>query len=457
MNTALLAPFNVAKFGGTSVADYHSMCRCADIVTSDPTTNVVVVSASAGVTNLLIALAEGRAPEIRKQHLHKIAAIQHAILAELPENTALRIAIDRLINNISVLAEAASLATSTALTDELVSHGELLSSSLFTEILKQKHDSVMWFDSRHVIRTDNNFGKATPQIKEIKQLCCAYLKSHLVDRIVVIPGFIGSDVQGRTTTLGRGGSDYSAALLGEALGASKITIWSDVAGIYTTDPKIVVSAKRIDEITFLEAAEMATFGAKILHPATLLPALRCNIPVFIGSSHEKEAGGTLVCHTNSCRSALPHFRAITVRRRQILLTLRSLNERNSPTFLAAVFAIMAKYHITIDFVSTSEVSIALTLDPSSNITSGNSALKDEVLNELAELCHVDVEENLALVALIGNHLSKTKGVMSTVFDALPAFSIRLSCCGASTNSLCFLVNEHDANHIVSALHLRLFE
>lgn len=456
MSTVVSPSLIVAKFGGTSVADYHAMSRCTDIIISNPTINIVVVSASAGITNLLIALAQGQPLEIRKQYLNKIATTQENILANLPYNTPIRANIDQLMNNISALADAASLATSPALTDELVSHGELLSSYLFTEVLKQKQAPAKWFDVRQVMRTDATFGKAVPQIKEIKQLCWAYLKSQIMTQIIVTQGFIGSDADGRTTTFGRGGSDYSAALLGEAMEAKQIAILSDVAGIYTTDPRIVPTAKRIDNITFSEAAEMATFGAKILHPATLIPALRSNISVFVGSSQEKEAKGTLVCSAKYCKSELPQFRTLSMRKNQIRLTLRCTDGRHSSHFLARVFGIVAAHHISVHLVSTSEISITLILDPSGDKTGGTYPLFSSVLNKLAEFCEIEIEENLALIALIGNQLS-TKGAVATIFNVLAPFPVRLSCCGTSQHSIRILANDGDADTIINVLHNQLFE
>ncbi|MDF7671187.1 lysine-sensitive aspartokinase 3 [Orbaceae bacterium ESL0721] len=452
----------IAKFGGTSVADYAAMANSADVVIANPNVKVVVLSASAGVTNLLVALAEGREYEIRQQHLMKIRTIQDNILNQLPENPQLHQDIDALLANITSLSEAASLATSPALTDELVSHGEIISSRLFVEILKAKGMNSIWFDVRKVMRTDSKFGKATPQIEEIKQLCCAHLKSAnflLPNRetIIVTQGFIGAESSGKTTTLGRGGSDYTAALLGEALDATQIDIWTDVAGIYTTDPRITPTAKRIDEISFAEAAEMATFGAKVLHPATLVPAVRSNIPVFVGSSKAPEKGGTMVYTTNSIKSDLPPFRALALRRKQTLLTLTSLNMLYAQGFLANVFAILAKHNISVDLVTTSEVSIALTIDTTGTNTDGSSLLTQALFEELSTLCHVDVEEDLALIAIIGNNITSTKGVAKEVFGALDDFCIRLCCYGASTHNACFLVKNSDAETIIKLLHQHIFE
>ena len=311
----------VSKFGGTSVADFDAMNRSADVVLSDANVRVVVLSASAGITNLLVALAEGLEPTARFEKLDAIRQIQFNILERLRYPNVIREEIERLLENITTLAEAASLATSTALTDELVSHGELMSTLLFVEILRERNVQAQWFDVRKVMRTNDRFGRAEPDVTALAELATLQLAPRLSEGLVITQGFIGSEGKGRTTTLGRGGSDYTAALLAEALHATRVDIWTDVPGIYTTDPRVVPAAQRIDEIAFEEAAEMATFGAKVLHPATLLPAVRSDIPVFVGSSKDPKAGGTLVCNKTANP---PLFRALALRRKQTLLTLHSL-------------------------------------------------------------------------------------------------------------------------------------
>jgi len=237
-----MTSFVVAKFGGTSVADYDAMNRSADVVLSDPNVRLVVLSASAGVTNLLVALAEGLEATERFVKLDAIRKIQHDILGHLANPQVIREEIDRLLENITTLAEAASLATSNALTDELVSHGELMSTLLFVEILRERGVVAQWFDVRKVLRTSDRFGRAEPDVTAIAELTTQQLAPRLAEGIVITQGFIGSEAKGRTTTLGRGGSDYTAALLGEALQASRVDIWTDVPGIYTTDPRVVPAA-----------------------------------------------------------------------------------------------------------------------------------------------------------------------------------------------------------------------
>ncbi|NUU68480.1 lysine-sensitive aspartokinase 3 [Enterobacteriaceae bacterium BIT-l23] len=447
-------PIVVAKFGGTSVADFDAMNRSVDVVLSDSQARVVVLSASAGVTNLLVALAEGLEATERFVKLDAIRKIQFDILERLRQPNVIREEIDRLLENITTLAEAASLATSPALTDELVSHGELMSTLLFVEILRERGVDAQWFDVRKVMRTSDRFGRAEPDVAALAELVQQQLAPRLAESLIVTQGFIGSESKGRTTTLGRGGSDYTAALLGEALQADRVDIWTDVPGIYTTDPRIVPAAKRIDKISFEEAAEMATFGAKVLHPSTLLPAVRHDIPVFVGSSKEPKAGGTLVCNKTD---APPLFRALALRRSQTLLTLHSLNMLHSRGFLAEVFSILARHSISVDLITTSEVSVALTLDTTGSTSTGDTLLTSALLTELSSLCRVEVEEDQALIALIGNELCRSVGVGKEVFGALEPFNIRMICYGASSHNLCFLVPGSEANRAVEMLHSNLFE
>ncbi len=429
------------------------MNRSIDVALLDANTRIVVLSASAGVTNILVALAGGLEPTERFSQLDALRQIQFNILERLRYPNVIREEIERLLENITTLAEAAALASSTALTDELVSHGELMSTLLFVEILRERGIQAQWFDARKVLRTNDRFGRAEPDIAAVAELTQQQLAPRLAEGLVVTQGFIGSEAKGRTTTLGRGGSDYTAALLGEALNATRVDIWTDVPGIYTTDPRVAPAAKRIDVIAFEEAAEMATLAPKCCI-RRLLPAVRSDIPVFVGSSKEPKAGGTLVCKTTENP---PLFRALALRRRQTLLTLHSLNMLHSRGFLAEVFGILARHNISVDLITTSEVSVALTMDTTGSTSAGDTLLTQALLTELSSLCRVEVEENLALVALIGNELSKACGVGKEVFGVLEPFNIRMICYGASSHNLCFLVPGDDAEKVVQKLHHNLFE
>lgn len=454
-------PIRIAKFGGTSVADYEAMSRCAHLIQSDPKTKLVVLSASAGVTNHLVKLAKGVKGDERNATLSAITEIQMSILNKLPATHQPKAQVEALLARIHALSEACSQAIESAdvnrqlaLADEMVAHGELLSTTLFTSVMQSFGAPAQFVDVRTILKTDDRFGRAMPDIEAIQLAAQAHLKSVVNDKIVITQGFIGSDSQGNTTTLGRGGSDYSAALLAEGLNASEVAIWTDVPGIYTTDPRIAPLARPISNISFVEAAEMATFGAKILHPATLLPAVRANIPVFIGSSKAPEAGGTYV---NQVAEPAPLFRALTLRREQTLLTLHSLQMLHARGFLAEIFAILAKHQISVDLITTSEISVSLTLDTTGSNTTGDSLITPALIAELSALCRVEVETNLTLVAIIGNNLTQTAGVGQDVFDVLSPYPIRLICFGASSHNFCVLVPSSNADDIVRDLHKRLFE
>ncbi|MGL5841404.1 lysine-sensitive aspartokinase 3 [Aeromonas hydrophila] len=450
-----MSPINVAKFGGTSVANAAAMNNCADVVLANPATRVVVLSASAGVTNLLVALAQGDLDEAGQgAQLARLTEIQQAILTELGDPSDLSDLIHGQLGEIRTMARQAHLHTDAELADRLIACGELMSTRLFTELLRQRGVKACWQDARQLLRTDSRFGKASVDLAATRALCQAALGPLLGDSLIITQGFIGADGDGRTTTLGRGGSDYSAALLAEALDAGTIEIWTDVPGIYTTDPRLVTRARPIPEISFVEAAEMATFGAKVLHPATLQPAVRQDIPVFVGSSKDPAAGGTWI---RASTRTNPLFRAVALRRNQVLVTLHSLNMFHAYGFLAEVFGILARHRISVDLITTSEVSVSLTLDHTGSQSNGEPILGDKVLAELGQLCKVQVETGLALVALIGNRMSEAAGVGSQVFDAIREHNIRMICYGASAHNLCFLVKEDEAGHIVNRLHQELLD
>lgn len=446
--------FNVAKFGGTSVANFEAMSRCTAIIENNPNTKLVVSSACSGVTNLLVELANGVSDQGRRQELmSQLTDIHHAILDQLAEPMSVEKEIHTILDNIASAAEAASFQSSAKLTDHLVACGELMSTHLFAQILRERGVSAVRFDIRDVLRTNDAYGKAEPQLEQISQLAQEKLIPLCQEHVVITQGFIGADDEGNTTTLGRGGSDYSAALIAESVLASGLEIWTDVPGIYTTDPRIAPKASPIPEISFSEASEMANFGAKILHPSTLVPALRHQIPVFVGSSKEPEKGGTWI---RQQVESSPLFRALALRCNQTMVTLRSANMFHAYGFLAKVFEILAKHKISVDLITTSEISVSLTLDQT-DTSGGAPELPEVVRKELEELCTVEVEHNLCLVALIGNNMSESKGYAKQVFSTLEDFNLRMICYGASPHNLCFLVHESVSRSAIQKLHQELFE
>lgn len=437
----------VAKFGGTSVVDADAMHRCATILEQSPDTRLAVLSASSGVTNILVALASGEhQPEARASLLQQLNDIQQRILTSLEQPEMLTRHIEGILLHIKELSDSAAISPTKALHDEIVAQGELMSTQLFVELLRFRGTPAVWFDIRKVMRTDDRFSRATPDLATLLTEVETELQPLCANQLVVTQGFMGAAKDGRTTTLGRGGSDFSAALLAEALNAKAIQIWTDVPGIYTTDPRLVSEARPLAEISFSEASEMAIFGAKVLHPATLQPAVRQQIPVFVGSSKAPDEGGTWIRNSTDSQ---PIFRALALRRNQVLLTLTNQSMFQVHGFLAEVFGILAKHKISVDLITTSVISVSLTLD------SGAELLTDEVREELSKHCHLQVEHNLALIALIGNRMSEVSGTSTQVFKALEDINVRMICYGASSHNLCFLVPEDNAEQVINRLHSEL--
>lgn len=440
----------VAKFGGSSMADAKAMSRSAQVAIKHQA-QLVVVSATYGTTNELIKLSQcsekgewSQCEEI----IEHIKEKHQQIALELGLNTeSERLPLEELFFDLATLARGINLlkeCTPKAF-DSIQSLGERMSSLLFTKALQNAlpHQKVELFDVRNVLITDDQFGRATPDIAKIKIRCSTFLSTQaLSEKIFVTQGFIGQSEEGHTTTLGRGGSDYSAALLAEGIGAQILQIWTDVAGIATTDPNIVKEAKAISEITYSEAAELAVFGAKILHPTTLTPALRGDVSVFVGSSYDAEKKGTWI--VKDCAQG-PLVRAMAIRKTETLLTFSTPKMLNSHGFLYDIFKIFKHHRISVDSVTTSEISVSLTIDDPTKIT-------PRLMAELREMCDVKKEEDLALVSLIGNNIHHTPGFSARVFGAIQDINVRMICFGASKHNFCFLVAKHDAERAISLLH-----
>lgn len=437
----------VAKFGGTSLADVEAMRRCAAIIGKDPDKRVIVVSATSGTTNLLTETAASDDLEQRLSLVEEIAKRHRQIVGRLKEPEKVSGKVEQLLDELKEAATTDPRPLDIRATDRLLSFGELLSSTIFTGLLQEEGIATEWVDARQVIRTDSIFGNADPLLEEVRLNAQEKMKPAMKSSRLVVQGFIGSDKSGATTTLGRGGSDFTAALLAEALDADVLEIWTDVDAIYSADPRIVPDAEPITEITFDEAAELSVFGAKVLHPATLKPAIRKNIRVYVGSSMSADQPGTWIVRNSASQ---PVIRAISLRRDQTLVTVHSLDMLHRHGFLARLFQILADYKLSVDLVTTSEVSVSLTLD--TNQQGIRRQLSGEVLKELGAIADVHVETDLALVALVGNNLEKTAGVSGPIFNLLGDINIRLICHGASTHNLCFLVKDSEAENVIRKLH-----
>lgn len=448
----------VSKFGGTSMGDADCMLRSAE-VSVNQNACIVVVSATSGTTNDLIALAktaEKQTWEEANVLVQKITKRHHQIGDDLKISAESRKKIETLLQEMESLSRGINLLRDCSLKamDTMMSLGERLSSVLFTEALAtvlKKHNSSLQselLDVRDVLRTDDQYSKARPQTEDIIRLCSEILPaSKFEKKVFVTQGFVGRTEDGMTTTLGRGGSDYSAAILAEGIHADILEIWTDVAGIATTDPRLCEAARPIDEISFKEASELATFGAKILHPATLLPAIRKNIPVFVGSSFDLKAGGTWV---RKEVAQTPLIRAMALRKKQVLVTLSTPEMLHAHGFLARLFEVFNFHKVSIDAITTSEISVSVTLDDS-------ALLNKKLITDLSQFAEVQVEESLGLISLIGNNINHTPGLAKRIFDAIPDINVRMICLGASKHNFCFLVNEEQGPETIRRLHKTFIE
>lgn len=437
----------VSKFGGSSMKDHEAMLRSAKI-SMDQNATITLVSATYGTTDNLHSLIDlavtGNWSECEKT-LFKIREKHFDILKNLTNNHVVGEHLRELLHNLETMTRGICLLNecSEKAKDRIVSFGERLSSLLYTEAMKMtwKEKSVELFDSRKILITDSAHGKAKPQLDAIKKACTEHFK---LDGSVayVGQGYIGADKHGATTTLGRGGSDYSAAIFAEGVNASTLEIWTDVAGIATTDPRITKSAKPIDEISYDEASEMAQYGAKILHPTTLVPAMRAKIPVFVGSSYAADEKGTWIKKEVENK---PLIRALAQRKAQSLLTIRTPKMLNAYGFMGKIFDIFTKYQVSVDCITTSEISVAMTID--------QETLKNqELIKELEQIGEVITETGFALVSLIGNQMLEQAGLADRIFKNLKDVNVRMLCLGASQYNFNILVNEEDSEKAIKDLH-----
>ena len=444
------------KFGGTSVEDATAIDRVARIVKGRlPERPFVVVSAMAKVTDQLLAMAAAAGRGEREQALDICRTLRERHYTTAGEllgtglhtdlHTELGAEFDSLDELLRGIAAVGELTPRTS--DYVVSFGERLSSMIATPAFVTRDIPATLVDARQVIITDGQHSRAVPQVDEINDRLHDRVMP-LIDqgRVPIMGGFIGATREGVQTTIGRGGSDFSAALVGAGLNADRIEIWTDVDGMKTTDPRICADARRIRVISFEEAAELAYFGAKVLHPATVLPAVEKNIPVLVLNSRNPSNEGTrILSRTPRSRSL---FKAIAAKNRITIIEIVAARMLMAHGFLAKVFDVFARHRCAVDVVSTSEVSISLTVD-------SNEAIP-QIAADLEELAFVKYSGRQAIVCLVGENIRETAGVAAQVFDAIRDINVRMISQGASEINLTFVIDEADVPEAVRRLHAKFF-
>ena len=445
----------VVKFGGTSVGDADAIRRAANIVASRRERQpIVVVSAMAGVTNALLAIAEQssrgqligaiRSVEaLRERHMEQA----ELLLGDTEECAELCSEMSAMIDELAHLTEALNTlgdVTSRSL-DAIAAYGEQLSSQLAVAAFRRCGLPADHVDAREVMLTDEAYTRAEPDVDAIAEASQRLLAPLAREgRIPVMGGFIGATARGITTTLGRGGSDYSAALVGAALQADAIEIWTDVDGMLTADPRVVEGAHLLDRVGFDEASELASFGAKVLHPMTIYPAVRLGIPVFVLNSRRPEGKGTLITFEAPKRPVT----AIAGKSGVTLIRLRTPRMLLTEGFLRTTFDVFHRHRTSIDVVATSEVSVSLTIDDPSRL--------DALLPDLRELGDVSIERNRGIVAIVGAALSSGGEHMARALGALRDTPIHMLSLSATGINLTIVVDGEQVSPVMRRLHDEFF-
>ena len=450
----------VMKFGGTSVEDPAAIERTASIVAGRVSMGkhpVVVVSAMAKVTDQLLRCAAAASSgdrtgalaissRLRARHRDTAAA-----LVKNPKNAAELITwIDQKYDQLDEVLRglAAILELTPRISDLIVSYGERVSSRMIAAAFSERGMDATHVDARNVVLTDSQFQKAVPIDAAIEKRANEKIRPLLDEgKVPVMGGFIASNEAGITTTLGRGGSDFTGALIGGALAADAIEIWTDVDGIMSADPRVCPDALRVKIISFEEAAELAYFGAKVLHPATVLPAVEKNIPVLVLNSRNPANEGTrIISLAPHCKSP---FKSIAVKKKLSIIDVVASRMLMTHGYLKAIFDIFDKHQTAVDMVSTSEVSVSLTVDSNEKLPM--------IAADLSKLADVKYEGKKALVCMVGEDIRGQNGMAAQVFTAIRHINVRMISQGASEINMSFMIDEEDADEAVRSLHATFFQ
>lgn len=446
----------VMKFGGTSVGDEAAFRRVVKIVSDQIERRpVVVVSAMTKMTDALLQAfelarknepAEGFDSLLRHFERHTTVA---EIFLSAEAQSSFGVELEKVKSELSDILERVARRSlpMQLLKDVVVAYGEQLSSRLLTEVFKASGIPARHADSRRLIITDDEHGAANPVWNETETIVQIELNSVIAaGEVPVMGGFIAASRSGETTTLGRGGSDFSAALIGAALRARELQIWTDVTGVLTCDPRIVSAARTIPVLSYDEAAELAYFGAKVLHPKTIQPAVDYSIPVRVCNTFEPEIIGTMVLaeteQAPTLIKSIAHKTGITI------LRISSARMLGSYGFMSALFQVFERYRTVIDVISTSEVSVSLTLD--------NTTSLEQIIKELRRLGNVEIEPDNAVVCVVGEGLRGSSGVASRIFTTIEDINISLISHGASSVNLTFVVKEDRVKEVIKRLHDTFF-
>lgn len=445
------------KFGGTSVANFEAITRTIFIIGGRLDQKpVVVVSALSKVTDLLYRISDAAASkdlpqtrdllcQLRKRHVD----LTEELLAQsmLKEEAVARV--NELCDSLEGIAMA--VCSLGELSDRnkavIISTGEYLSSTIISYAMNAKGIRTQWVDARTMMITNESYLKGEPDMDAIAAKVPGVIaQAYEGMDAVITQGFVGVTSEGRPTVLGRGGSDYSASLIGMAIDAEKIEIWTDVDGVRTADPRYVQNTKSLEQISFEEAAEMAHFGAKVLHPLTIEPAVKKNIPIYVLNSMNPSGKGTAILRNELIEDGV---KSVSFKENIRVINIFSTKMINTSGFLRRVFEIFSESKVSVDLISTSEANISVTVDATQNI--------DAVVEELSEFADVIVDDDKSQVSVIGKNIVKLNGMLKKTFTPLKKCNVYMISQGASFVNISFVVDREELIEVVRDLHHHLFE
>ena len=435
----------VMKFGGTSVGKPERMFEIVKLITSDDEQKIVVLSALSGTTNSLTEISSCLAKGERaaaKQHIDALEQhYQNFIIQLLKTEEAYVKAKTVLAEHFEFLNIILKISYSEALNKDILAQGELLSTKLFALYLEEQKIDHVWLPALDFMTIDM---VDEPQIGSIKVKLAQLLKRHKDTKLFVTQGYICRNAKGEVDNLKRGGSDYSASLIAAATNASVCEIWSDIDGMHNSDPRIVENTKPIEQLSFEEAAELAYFGAKILHPASIWPAQYFNIPVKLLNTLQPSARGTLI----KSEAGSVGVKAVAAKDYITAIKIKSSRMLLAYGFLRKIFEVFEKYRTSIDMVTTSEVAVSLTID--------NDAYLKEIIKELELFGTVEVDTNQTIVSIVGNEITETKDVLRKIFESIPDIPVRMVSYGGSRHNISLLVSREYKEQTMQKLNAGLF-
>ena len=447
----------VMKFGGTSVANFEAITRTIFIIGGKLDQKpVVVVSALSKVTDLLYRISDAAASRNEaetKELLSQLRQRHVDLAAELLAQSMMK---DEAIAKVNALCDALeSIAMAVCSLGELsdrnkaiiISNGEYLSSTIIAYAMNSKGIRTKWVDARGMMVTNNSYLKAEPDMAAIVEKVPGVVADAYEGMDAIITqGFVGVTREGEPTVLGRGGSDYSASLIGMAVDAERIEIWTDVDGVRTADPRSVKNTKYLEKISFEEAAEMAHFGAKVLHPLTIEPAVKKNIPIYVLNSMNPSGKGTAILRNELIEDGV---KSVSFKENIKVINIFSTRMINTSGFLRRVFEIFSESKVSVDLISTSEANISVTVDASQNI--------DPVVAELSEFADVIVDDDKSQVSVIGKNIVRLNGMLKKTFTPLKKCNVYMISQGASFVNISFVVDREELAEVVQDLHDHLFD